>query len=169
MNIFTVVKNQISDSVRIAKLIYDAKVHHIGYSHRHLGNTLDGGFPIFLSDDLVFVKTKIARAPAAIAVVMEDGTKEIYINDAFLKMPSHMQDAAIQHEVGHLLTDAVYTNADRFLGNLGLSFKAYLCECAADDYAYISGYDILSTLNHLYNNYPIYRTTEMCRRIQRLA
>ena len=168
MKLFNSIKKQIDDGVRMFKVRLEHKNGKLPYSSKHIANTIDGNYPIFLADDFVFVKTRRHDIPQAIATVVGDNQKEIYVNNLFLTLDPLFQDAIIQHEVGHLELMAIYTSKDRFLTNLGLSNKAYLAECAADDYSKAGGHRILQALMHLHATYPIARTKELRKRILRL-
>lgn len=160
--------NQVKIELEINELKRMAKISGMGYASLHVGNTKDGNYPIFIADDFIFVHTKFKDIPQAMAVSLPCGTKEIYVNTAFTKMPEPIRDAAITHEVGHLVLNAIYTPKDKFLALVGMSNKTFLCESAADDYSVASGYDMLGALLYLRDNCG-YFGKELNKRIARLS
>ena len=139
-----------------------------GFESVHIGNSKDGGYPIFIADEFVFVQTRTRNLPQALAVSLKCGTKEIYVTTQFTLLPVELRDAIITHEVGHLKLDAIYDNIDRILANLGLSNKSFVCECAADDYSVASGYNMLNALLYLRDKCG-YFGKELDKRIARLS
>lgn len=160
------IKTAIKLEIEVIELKKSAEV--IGYPHTHVANTKDQGYPIFVSDTFVFAQTKTRGFPQAYAISLINGVKEIYVNTEFTLLPEEIRDAIITHEVGHLVLDAIYTAKERILTDLGFSNKAYLAECAADDYAVTSGYDMYKALVHLRDNYHL-NNPEMEKRIARLS
>lgn len=144
------------------------KMAGLGFITRHIATTKDGGYPVFLADEFVYISTHTKGIPQALAIVSANGAKEIYVNNLFLELSGEMQDAVLQHEVGHLALNAIYTGFDRFLYNIRLSNKSYLCECAADDYAAAGGYKIRDVLVLLRDKYKL-SNRELDARIARLA
>ncbi len=144
------------------------KMAGLGFITRHIATTNDGGYPIFLADEFVYISTHTKGIPQAIALVSANGAKEIYVNNLFLELSGELQDAVLQHEVGHLTLNAVYNGFDRFLYNMRLSNKVYLCECAADDYAVASGYKMRDVLVLLRDKYG-FSSRELNARIARLT
>lgn len=168
MSKIKLIKESVLATKRAFMINFKYKKGKLPYPSEQVAVTLDGGYPIFLADDYVFIKTGCGNIPQAIAVAISEELKEIYVNDLFLTLPPTFQDAIIQHEVGHLKLGAIYSSKDRFLTNLGLSNKAFLCECAADDYSKSGGHPMLQTLMYLHQTYPTTRTGEMRKRILRL-
>lgn len=164
--------NNLADVISIERDIASKKriikMTGLGHITQHIATTKDGGYPVFLADEFVYLTTHVKGIPQAIALALVDGTKEIYINDLFLELSGEMQDAILQHEVGHLTLNAIYNDFDRFLCNIGLSNKAYLCECAADDYAVAGGYKMRELLILLRDKYG-FTTREIEARIARLT
>lgn len=174
MNILKTIKefkigfmDSIKLGVEIDQIKKRVKKAGTGYTSHHIGNVAGTNIPVFIADEFVFVTTKIRGAPSAYCVVLSCGTREIYVNDMFTKLSVDHQNAVLQHEVGHLVTNALYTARDRLLENIGLSNKCYLAECIADDYAVANGYDMLGTLITLRDTYGI-GGAELDKRIARL-
>ena len=173
MNILNKVKgfiHHINEAIKvevdIIELKKSAKV--IGFPSTHVGNTRDQGYPIFVADTYVFAQTKTRGVPQAYAVSLINGIKEIYVNTEFTQLPEQVRDAIITHEVGHLVLGALYTAKERILADLGLSDKAFLAECAADDYAVSAGFDMYGALVLLRDQFK-FRSKELDKRIARLT
>lgn len=162
------IKDEVKTDREIASKKRIAKLSGLGYINRHIGNTIDGNYPIFLADDFVYVQTRLKDVPSAMTLILKDGTKEIYINNKFLGLSRDHQAAIIQHEVGHIATNSIYTRVDTYLSIFGLSNKTYRCECAADDYAVARGFKIKEVLIMLRDTYKL-ESKELNKRIARLS
>lgn len=110
------------------------------------------GYPVYLAPEFVAATTNTKDMPSAFASDFE-GHKEIYVNEEFLNLDPKFQDAILYHEEGHLAFANTYLPKDYVLWEMGLSNKAYLSECAADDYAVSCGADIVGLLEYLKTNY----------------
>ena len=160
-------KQLISNTVEIIKLRYTAEILKQGYTHSHLGNSIIGDVPVFLSDDLCFAWTGIKGSPMGMALVT-NGVNEIYINKELLELPGYVIDAAIIHEVGHLKDNAIYYQWDKVKAWLGVSNTVLEMEFIADKFAHDNGQDMLGALRYLEEHYPDFRNVQTTKRIQRL-
>lgn len=162
------IKQAIEVEFDIASRKRVAKLTGFGFPRELLASTLDGGYPVYLADEFMYVNSRIKDKPQATAVFHKDGTKEIYVNQKFLDLSKDIQEAIIQHEVGHLVLNAYYTPLEGFLGSIGLSNKRYLCECAADDYSAAGGHKMYEALLLIREEYGV-NYKELNKRIERLA